>query len=259
MLGGLLMKHISKDETLRSPLSYPSKIVLTGGTSGIGAAMLEMLLAAGHQVIVLARRSSQLEPRHGMEAINLDLSDTVAVRQAAADILARHPDIAVLINNAAVQHPNVFTDPNLDLQQMEAEIAINLVAPVQLTHALLPSLRKRGSGAAIVNISSGLAFFPKQKTTLYCATKAAIHSLSQSLRYQLEAEGVAVIEAILPIVETPMTVGRGVGKISAHHAADAILKGIRKGQKEIFIGKAKLIPFFTRFAPGIGRKILRGS
>lgn len=170
----------SKDVTMRSPLSYMSKIVLTGGTSGIGAEMREMLLADGHQVIVLARRAGQLEPHNGMEAISVDLSDTAAVKQVAADILARHPDVSVLINNAALQYPVAFTDPGFDPDAMEAEVSINMLAPALLIHALLPGFRKRGAGAAIVNISSGLAFFPKQQSALYCATKAAVHSFSQS-------------------------------------------------------------------------------
>lgn len=244
---------------MRRPLSYPSKVILTGGTSGIGAEMLEMLLATGHQVIVLARRASQLEPRNGMEPVDIDLSDSAAVKAVAADIAARHPDVSVLINNAALQYPVALTDPNFDPLQMEAEVAINLLAPSLLTHAVLPALLRQGLGAAIVNVSSGLAFFPKQQSALYCATKAALHSFSQSLRYQLEADGVAVIEAILPLVETPMTEGRGSGKISARDAATAILDGVKNGRTEIFIGKARLLPLISRFAPALGRKIMRGT
>lgn len=244
---------------MRSPLSYSSKIVLTGGTTGIGAEMLDMLLTEGHYVIVLARGAGRLETRHRMEAINVDLSDAAAVKQVGSAIAARHPDISLLINNAALQHLAAFTDPDFDPALMESEVAINLLAPALLVHALLPNLRKQGLGAAIVNISSGLAFFPKQKSALYCATKAALHSFSQSLRYQLETDRVAVIEAILPLVATPMTEGRGSGKMSAQDAAKAIITGIKMGKAEVFVGKAKLLPLFARLAPGIGRKIIRGS
>lgn len=244
---------------MRTPLSHPSKVVLTGGTSGIGAEMLELLLAEGHQVTVLARKGSQLEPRMGLEAIDIDLSNAAAIKAVAADIALRHPDISIIINNAALQYPIALTNPDFDPGQMVAEVAVNLLAPALLSHALLPILRRHAAGAAIVNVSSGLAFFPKQRPALYCATKAGLHSFSQSLRYQLEQDGVAVIEAILPIVETPMTAGRGSGKMSARDAAQAIVAGIKKGRSEIFIGKAKLIPLFARFAPDIGRKILRGT
>ena len=244
---------------MRTLLSHPSKVVLTGGTSGIGAEMLELLLAEGHQVIVLARKGSQLEPRMGLEAIDIDLSNAAAIKAVAADIALRHPDISIIINNAALQYAIALTDPDFDPELMQAEVAVNLLAPALLSHALLPILRRHDKGGAIVNVSSGLAFFPKKQSALYCATKAALHSFSQSLRYQLEQDGVAVIEAILPIVETPMTAGRGSGKMPARDAAQAIVAGIKKGRAEIFIGKAKLIPLFARFAPAIGRRILRGT
>lgn len=142
---------------------------------------------------------------------------------------------------------------------MIAEVNINLLAPALLTQVLLPALEAAGPGAAIVNISSGLAFYPKRETALYCATKAGLHSLSQSLRYQLEGSKIRVIEAILPLVATPMTEGRGHGKMSAEDAADAILDGITLGKSEIYIGKSKLLPLLSRIAPAIPRKILRGS
>lgn len=244
---------------MRTPLSLSSKVVLTGGTSGIGAEMLEKLLSAGHSVIVLARSASRLEPRNGLEAIDIDLADPAAVRAVAADIAARHADLSVLINNAALQYPVALTDPDFDPLQMDAEVAVNLLAPALLTHAFLPGLRRQGIGTAIVNISSGLALLPKQRTALYCATKAALHSFSQSLRYQLEADGVAVIEAILPLVETPMTAGRGSGKISARDAAEAILAGVRCARPEIHVGKARLLPLISRLAPGLSRRMMRGS
>ncbi|VAV88253.1 oxidoreductase, short-chain dehydrogenase/reductase family [hydrothermal vent metagenome] len=241
------------------PLSMPSKIMLTGGTSGIGAEMLTMLLAAGHEVIVVARRASELEPQAGMHPYDCDLADAQAVTAMMASVSQTHEDITVLINNAALQYAVPLTAEEFDPVMMDAEVMINLIAPALITHALLPGLRQHGGRAAVVNISSGLAFFPKQQTALYCATKAAIHSFSQSLRYQLEEDGVGVIEAILPLVDTPMTHGRGSGKISASAAAKAILDGIGRGQPEIYIGKAKLIPYLTRLMPSLGRKILRGS
>lgn len=241
------------------PLSQPSKVILTGGTSGIGAEMLDLLLAAGHEVIVLARRASQLEPRNGLEAIDIDLSDSASVKAVVAKIAARHGNVAVLINNAALQYPVALTDPEFDPLAMQAEVAINLVAPALLIHQLLAGMLRRGAGAAVVNISSGLAFFPKRQTALYCATKAALHSFSQSLRYQLEGSGISVIEVILPLVDTPMTEGRGRGKLSSSDAADQIIAGVKRGQSEIYVGKAKLIPLLLRVAPWVLRKALKGS
>lgn len=238
-------------------LSEPTKILLTGGTSGIGRQMLEILLSQGHELIVVSRTARDLPKQQSLATIDADLAHPGEVKLLAAQIAADHPDIRILINNAALQYPVAMTDPLFDVARMEEEVAINLIAPTILIHALLPSMRRLGSGTAIVNISSGLAFFPKRQTALYCATKAAIHSLSQSLRYQLEAEDVAVMEAILPIVDTPMTEGRGSGKITARRAADAIIRGIMEGQAENYIGKAKLIPILSRLAPAVGKAIMQ--
>ncbi|MBU3028867.1 SDR family NAD(P)-dependent oxidoreductase [Paracoccus marinaquae] len=244
---------------MQAPLSLPSKILLTGGTSGIGAAMTDRLLAAGHHVITLARHATRLSPRPGLEMIDIDLSDSAEVRRVAAEIAARHADLSVLINNAGLQYPAALTEPDFDSAAMEAEVAVNLLAPALLVHGLLDRLRANAPGSAVVNIGSGLACFPKRRTALYCATKAGLHSFSQSLRYQLGAERVAVIEAILPLVDTPMTRGRGRGKITPDEAAAAIIAAIRTGRPEIWIGKARLLPVMSRLVPAIPRRLLRGS
>jgi uncharacterized oxidoreductase len=236
-------------------LSSPTKILLTGGTSGIGAVMREMLIDAGHEIVVMARTASRLDPSDRLHWHDCDLSDAEAVKTSIAAIGRDHPDLAVLINNAALQYDTPLTSIDFDPARMVDEVAINLIAPALITHHLVNTVSLR----AIVNISSGLAFFPKQQSALYCATKAALHSFSTSLRYQLEDRNIQVSEAILPLVDTPMTKGRGSGKMSAHSAAAAILKGVEQGRYEIYIGKAKLLPIFARLAPSIGRKILRGT
>lgn len=240
-------------------LDQPTKVLLTGGTSGIGARMADRLLSEGHQVVMLACRASQLPECPGMFAIDCNLADTPALRAALPGIAASHPDIALILNNAAVQYDTQLTDPAFDPARMADEVAINLLAPALIVQALLAPMRSRGLPGAIVNVTSGLAFFPKQQSALYCATKAGLHSFSQSLRYQLEGTPIRVIEAVLPMVDTPMTAGRGHGKISAKAAADAILDGIAGGRDEVLIGKSKLIPWLARLAPGVGRRALRGK
>ena len=240
-------------------LSQPSKIVLTGATSGIGVYLRERLLAQGHQVIAVSRSASNLKASAGLDALDCDLASTDAVRAVAGIISDKHGPIDCLINNAALQYAKPLTAPDFEPEQMIAEANINLLAPALLAQALLPALQASGPGAAIVNISSGLAFFPKRETALYCATKAGLHSFSQSLRYQLEGSNIRVIEALLPLVATPMTEGRGKGKMSAEAAANAILDGIARGKSEIYIGKSKLLPLLSRIAPSIPRRILSGS
>ena len=120
------------------------------------------------------------------------------------------------------------------------------------------ALQSRTEPSAIVNISSGLAFFPKQTTSLYCAAKAGLHSLSQSVRYQCEGSKTQISEAILPLVATPMTERRGTGKMEPDRVARAILAGVKAGRSEILVGKAWLLPVLQRLAPSLGRSLLRG-
>lgn len=241
---------------MTTPLSKSSLVVLTGTTSGIGSHLMSRLLAGGHRVIAVSRRASALDPRAGLDPVDCDLADPRAVRALAADLAHRHPRIDLLVNNAALQLGVPLTAPGFDPDAMVAEAQINLVAPALLAHGLIGPLER--AGAAIVNLSSGLAYFPKRDTALYCATKAGLHSFSQSLRYQLEPRGIRVIEAILPLVATPMTEGRGSGKMDADAAACAILAGIAHGRDEIHIGKARLLPLLMRVAPALARRMLRG-
>ena len=240
------------------PLSSPTKILLTGGTAGIGAAMRDRLLDAGHHVIVLARTAETMPVAPQLHPVACDLSDPDAVRSTIAAIAKAHADISVVINNAALQHDRPLIDPGFDSDRMADEVAINLLAPALVVHGLLATMLSHGRPGAIVNVNSGLAFFPKARTALYCATKAGLHSFSQSLRYQLEDTKIAIVEAFLPLVDTNMTRGRGSGKISAAAAADAIIAGLAKAQPEIWIGKAKLVPMLARLAPTLGRRVLRG-
>jgi uncharacterized oxidoreductase len=236
-------------------MSLPTKILLTGGTSGIGAKMRDALLDLGHHVIIMARTASRLTDHGRISVYDCDLADHDATMLCMQRITGDHKDIAIVIHNAALQYDVPLTAQGFDPRKMVEEVAINLTAPALITHHLINNAPLR----AVVNISSGLAFFPKQHSALYCATKAALHSFSTSLRYQLQGRGITVTEAILPLVDTPMTHGRGGRKLDAGAAARAILAGVRNGRTEIYIGKAKLIPLLMRIAPALGRKILRDA
>lgn len=244
---------------MTTPLSRSSIVVLTGATSGIGYHLMRRLLDGGHHVVAVSRRASALDPHPALERVDCDLAQPLAVRTLAADLVRRHSRIDLLINNAALQAGLPLSDQQFDPDAMIAEAQINLVAPALLAHGLIGALERAGPGAAIVNLSSGLAYYPKRDTALYCATKAGLHSFSQSLRYQLEPMDIRVIEAILPLVATPMTAGRGSGKMDAGAAARAILSGIAQGRDEVRVGKARLLPLLIRIAPSIVRRMLRGG
>lgn len=242
---------------MSSPLSQPTTVLLTGATSGIGAALLARLLAQGHSVIALSRQAVHLPAQPGLIAVSADLTDLPALPALAQRLLAAHPDLSVLINNAAVQHAHALTDPASTPAHLIAEAALNLTAPALLVQALLPHLRARPDGA-ILNISSGLALFPKQQGGLYSATKAGLSSFTTSLRYQAEGTPLLVSEVILPLVDTPMTTGRGRAKITPDHAAKAILAGITARRSTIRIGAARALPLIATLAPWLGRRLLQG-
>jgi uncharacterized oxidoreductase len=185
-----------------------STILITGGGSGIGRALAERFHRMGAKVIVADRRQGQLDEvtrsRPGMSSVVLDVSDAEAVQAFAKRIVRDFPSLNVLINNAGVMQFEQLTQDSIDLRVAESTVAINLLGPIRLTAALLPHLRAQSS-AAVVNVSSGLAFVPLAASPTYCATKAAIHSYSLSLRQQLKGTSVRVIELVPPYVQTHLT------------------------------------------------------
>jgi uncharacterized oxidoreductase len=216
------------------------------------------LLDRGHAVVALARRAAHLPARPGLVPVTADLTDLASLPALAARLATDHPGLSVLINAAAVQHARPLTDPASKPAHLIEEATLNLAAPALLVQALLPTLLRQPDGA-IVNLSSGLATFPKAAGGLYSATKAGLTSFTTSLRWQMDAYPLLVAEVVLPLVDTPMTAGRGRGKISAEAAANAILAGIDARRPVIRIGAARALPAIAALAPWLGRRILRGT
>lgn len=243
---------------MSSPLAHPTTILLTGATSGIGAELLTRLLDAGHRVIAPARRAAHLPARAGLHPVTADLTDLAAIPALVTQLLADHPALSVLINAAAVQHARPLTDPAAHPEDLIEEAALNLIAPALLVQALLAHLMRQPAGA-IVNLSSGLALFPKERGGLYSATKAGLSSFTTSLRWQAAASPLLVSEVLLPLVDTPMTAGRGRGKIPADTAAAAILAGIAARRTVIRVGAARALPVIRSLAPWLGARLLRGA
>lgn len=184
-------------------------ILITGGGSGIGAALGQRFHDAGNTVIVAGRRRDALEAviagRSNMHAMTLDIGNAAAIEAFAQALVAAHPQLNVLINNAGImQHEDVAT--RRDLAAAEATVATNLLGPIRLTNALVDHLKTRAD-SAIVNVTSGLAFVPLAAAATYSATKAAIHSYTVSLRAALAGQ-VEVIELAPPAVQTDLTSGQ---------------------------------------------------
>lgn len=186
-------------------------ILITGGSSGIGQALAIALHQAGNTVILAGRNRKALSEtaaaHPGMAFEVIDMQDAAAIPGFAKAVAAKFPALNVLINNAGIMAVEDFTADHVDLALSEQIISTNLLGPIRLTGALLPHLAKQKS-ATVVNVSSGLAFVPLARTPIYSATKAALHSYTQSLRYQLRGTSVEVLELAPPAVATELLPGQ---------------------------------------------------
>jgi uncharacterized oxidoreductase len=184
-------------------------ILITGGGSGIGAALAQRLHDAGNTVIVAGRRADALEQaiagRANMHAITLDIDSAAGVTDFADRVLGQFPALNVVINNAGIMRLETL-DARRDLGDAEATITTNLLGPIRLIDALIEHLIAQPE-AAIVNVTSGLAFVPQTMAATYSATKAALHSYTVSLREVLKGR-VEVIELAPPGVQTDLTPGQ---------------------------------------------------
>ena len=214
-------------------------VLITGGASGIGLALARRLLAAGSEVIVCGRRADALAEARaahpGLHTRRADVADPEGRAQLAAWVMAAHPTLDVLINNAGIQRrvPASQAEPWEDAAR---ELRINLDAPIHLTKLLAAHLRARPR-AAVVNVTSGLAFAPLALAPVYSATKAALHSFTQSLRHDFAGSSVEVIELIPPAVVTDLGgAGLHTWGVPLDEFADAAIAGLAAGAPEIAYG-----------------------
>ena len=180
-------------------------ILITGGGTGIGRGLAEAFHAKSNQVVIAGRRKELLDEtvaaNPGMKAAVLDIENGDAIRTFAEKLKKDYPTLNVVIQNAGIMKPeSLKAGATADA---EAMVVTNLLGPIRLNAALLPFLLKQ-QNPVIMTVSSGLAFVPLAMTPSYCATKAAIHSYTQSMRYQLQDTKAQVVELIPPYVQTEL-------------------------------------------------------
>jgi uncharacterized oxidoreductase len=244
------------------------QILLTGASSGIGRAMVDRLLARGvDRLGVVGRNAASLETLSAQAPKQIvplpcDLTVLDGIEGLVDTVRTQLPALSALINNAGSQRLTQFvSEPTAGLAEgLKDEVALNFTAPMLLSGFLLPVLAQQES-AIIINVTSGLVIAPKQSSPAYCASKAALSSFTRSLRYQCEAAApnVRVLEALPPMVATPMTEGRGRGKISAEACAAAIITGAERGLAVNDIGKTKLLRAIHQLSPALACRIMRNG
>lgn len=234
-------------------------VLITGGSSGIGFELASQLIALGNTVIVSGRNRSTLEAARKVlphvHAIQSDLSSPSDIEKLYDASVHEFPQLNVLVNNAGIMRKINLQTFGTDLTDITREIDANLNGTIRMTVQFLPQLMKQPR-AAIVNVSSGLAFVPTPISPVYCASKAAIHSFTQSLRVQLQNTSVRVFELAPPLTQTGLFHGSFTAldvaavtpmdvKVLVHKA----IHGIAKDHAEIRPGLSNVLKLMSRIAP----------
>lgn len=230
-------------------------VLITGGGSGIGLYLAEEFLKAGSKVIICGRsiaRLEQAQQKHpALLVAQCDVADEEQIK-----VLREHCDnefggIDILVNNAGVYHESHVMDSNSQLAPQLTEIDINFGGPLRMVHHFLPGLLTKPS-AAIVNVTSSLAFIPFVAAPAYSATKAGMHSWTLSLRKQLAESNVKVFELMPPLVDTEMVAGvDGIPKMPPAQLATTFMRGFKRNTYEIVPGIGGALRAMRRIAPRI--------
>ncbi len=234
-------------------------VLITGGSSGIGLEMAKQMLEEGSKVIITSRSQKKLDDAQKnlpkVITIQCDITSEEERKALMEQIAEDFPDLTMLMNNAGiVSHYLLPTTGDLS-KRLRAEWETNYMAPVLLTQLFLPILIK--NHGTVVNISSGLAHVPLSIQPNYCATKAALHSMTQSMRIQYAKVGINVVEVFYPEVNTPFHGGHATSRaISPHVAVKEALEQLNRGQEEIHVDKSKMLYRISRVMPKRALKII---
>jgi uncharacterized oxidoreductase len=241
-----------------------STILITGGTSGIGLEFVRQLSEQGANLIVTGRSLGALVETKtrfpNIHTFRSDVSKPADIEQLYFEVTQQFPALNILINNAGLMRQLDLIDDNIDLEDINLEIATNLSGTIQMVHQFLPHLKKQKS-SAIVNVSSGIAFMAYSIAPVYSASKAGVHAYTKALRLQLQNSAVKVFEVIPPGVRTnlqnnwlvPPVPGR---MMPVEKMVKEAIRGILKDKAEITPGLAGMVKAMSRIAPDFFEKNL---
>lgn len=239
-------------------------ILVTGGSSGIGLELATQLLALGNTVVITGRSSGRLSAalraHPGLHGVESDVADPQAIARLHAEVTSRFPTLDMLINNAGEMRKLNLQTSSADLHDITRELETNLSGPVRMVQQFLPHLLSQ-TGAAIVNVSSGLAYVPFPIAPVYSASKAGLHAYTRCLRVQLKHTRIKVFELAPPATQTPLIgefasdVGEGT-LMPVDKLARAAIRGIAKDRLEIRPGLSVALNLMSRIAPGFALRML---
>lgn len=231
-------------------------ILITGGSSGIGFEMAKQLIALGNTVIVIGRDITKLElTKRELPAVHIyqgDVSDQQSILELYSKVTADFPKLNVLINNAGIMRAVDIN--NTEYNKICSEIDINLSGPIRMVQQFLPHLKKQPE-AAIVNVSSGLAFITFPKTPIYSASKSGLHAYTKILRLQLKNTNVKVFELAPPKTSAPL-ISRANPNDEKNNRMPAMevpkvvtvaIDSIKRDKFEILPGLSKILKLAGRF------------
>jgi len=233
-------------------------VLITGGSSGIGFELSKVLIQKGNKVIICGKSDEKLMAARKLEprliTYQCDLSDSRECTDFARKITEDHPDLNILINNAAIVNKIDFINDENAMELAEIEYRTNLIAPIRLSKLLYKTMSKNDT-PAIINITTGLIYAPRVIYPFYNSSKSALHSFTQTLRIRLQNEKTKVVEVMFPAVDTPWHQGNPPKiAISAEAAVSEMINGLEKGKSEIKVGGAKILSLISRIAPGFALK-----
>ncbi|MBA4056604.1 MAG: oxidoreductase [Marivirga sp.] len=233
-------------------------VLVTGGSSGIGLQIARYLINRGNNVIICGRSFEKLDAAKksipSLEIFQCDVSVEDECKKLFTWIRQSFPDCNILINNAAIVHRSSFSSDDRILEKAELEIKTNYFGPIVLTKLFLPLLEKNPD-PKIIYITTGLVYTPKAAYPVYSSTKAGLHSFVLTLRFQLRATNVSIIEVLMSVVDTPFHQGNPPKiSITPEKAVNEMMNGLKKGKEEIRIGGVKLLYLISRIAPSFALK-----